>query len=311
MGDLFYSPQTVTDVKLSDGSIATQTTPATTPPVTSPNKNAWDPYVGYFQLSRFKFIEDSGGARLDLGSEQQILRQPVNRQECCHVAGDIDFDKHNNLWLVTGDDNPAGGINGGGHGPMNDQLTDEQQIVRLTNATGGTYTLTFNGQTTAPLAFNATGADVDAALEALSNIEANEIQTSGGPANTANLNVFFRRGKAQSNQAQLTIDGAALTGATPTVAVTTQQEGGWYQRPTGDSRRGALNSNDLRGKLIRIKVKDGTIAAADANKADFGSGTGAYTIPAGNLFRSRTARRSRRRARRSTRWASATRSASR
>ena len=133
--------------------------------------------------------------RLDLGSEQQILRQPVNRQECCHVAGDIDFDTHNNLWLVTGDDNPAGGINGGGYAPMNDQLTDEQQIVRLTNATGGTYTLTFNGQTTAPLAFNATGADVDAALEALSNIEANEIQTSGGPANTANLNVFFRRGK--------------------------------------------------------------------------------------------------------------------
>ena len=56
---LFYSPQTVTDVKLSDGSIVTQTTPNTTPPVTSPTKTAWDPYVGYFQLSRFKFIEDA------------------------------------------------------------------------------------------------------------------------------------------------------------------------------------------------------------------------------------------------------------
>ena len=59
---LFYSPQTVTDVKLSDGSIVTQTTPTTTPPVTSPTKTAWDPYVGYFQLSRFKFIEDASGA---------------------------------------------------------------------------------------------------------------------------------------------------------------------------------------------------------------------------------------------------------
>src|SRR4029078_8064722 len=47
---LFYSPQTVTDVKLSDGSIVTQTTPTTTPPGTSPHKNARDLHVGYFPL---------------------------------------------------------------------------------------------------------------------------------------------------------------------------------------------------------------------------------------------------------------------
>jgi len=283
---LYYSPQTVTDVKLSDGSVVTQTTPNTTPPNTAPSKSAWDPYVGYFQLSRFKFIEgdENTPPRLDLSSEQQILRVTNNRQECCHVAGDIDFDKHNNLWLVTGDDTPAGGINAGGFGPNNDQLTDEQQVLRVNNATGGTFTLTFDGQTTAPIPYNATGAQVDAALEALSNIEADEIQTSGGPINTANLNVFFRRGKSESNQAQITINAAGLTGNNPTATATTQQEGGWYQRPTGDARRGALNSNDLRGKLLRIKVKD-NITAADANKADYtGNGTGAYTIPEGNLF---------------------------
>ena len=117
---------------------------------------AWDPWVGYFQLSRFKFVDDAAGvpAHLDLATEQQIMRVPNNRGACCHVAGDIDFDKHNNLWLVTGDDTPAGGGNSGGFGPFNDQLTDEAQTVRVTNATGGTFTLTFNGQTTAPLAFN-------------------------------------------------------------------------------------------------------------------------------------------------------------
>ena len=46
----------------------------------------------------------------------------------------------------------------GGFGPFNDQLTDEAQTVRVTNATGGTFTLTFNGQTTSPLAFNSTAA---------------------------------------------------------------------------------------------------------------------------------------------------------
>ncbi|HET6547299.1 MAG TPA: PKD domain-containing protein, partial [Solirubrobacter sp.] len=206
-----------------------------------------------------------------------------NRQECCHVAGDIDFDKHNNLWMVTGDDTPAAGINGGGYGPFNDQLTDEEQTVRANNATGGTFTLTFKGQTTAPIAYNADGDAIDAALEALSNIGENEIQTSGGdPVNEDEVSVFFRRGLSESDQEQITANAAGLTGNSPAIATGTEQEGGWYQRPTGDDRRSTLNSNDLRGKLLRIHVKD-DIAAADQNKADFGGG-GAYTIPDGNLF---------------------------
>ena len=281
---LYYSPQTVTNVKLSTGEVVTQTTPNTNPPNAAASPTAWDPYIGYFQLSRFKFVEDAQGARLDLNSEQQILRVSNNRQECCHVAGDIDFDKHNNLWVTTGDDTPAAGISANGYGPFEDQLLDEQQTVRATNATGGTFTLTFNGQTTAALPYNATAAQVDTALEALSNVGANNIQTSGGPVNTANVNVFFRRALQQSDQAQISATGTALTGTGATVATTTAQVGGWYQRPTGDDRRSTLNSNDLRGKLLRIHVKDGDIAASDANKADFGAGAGAYTIPSGNLF---------------------------
>ena len=40
---LYYSPQTVIDVKLSDGSIVTQTTPNTTPPDVVADQAAWDP----------------------------------------------------------------------------------------------------------------------------------------------------------------------------------------------------------------------------------------------------------------------------
>ena len=98
--------------------------------------------------------------------------------------------------------------------------------------------------------------------------------------------MFFRRALQQiATSAQITGNGAALTGTLADASATaTTREGGWFQRPTGDARRSALNTNDLRGKILRIKVKDGDIAAADANKADLGSGTGAYTIPAGNLF---------------------------
>ena len=34
----------------------------------------------------------------------------------------------------------------------------------VTNATGGTFTLTYNGQTTAPIAYNATAAAIEPAL---------------------------------------------------------------------------------------------------------------------------------------------------
>ena len=95
---LYYAPQTVQDVKLSTGQVVTQTTPNTVVPNYAPDATAWDPYVGYFQLSRFKFVEDANGPRLDLNSEQQILRVTNNRQECCHVAGDIDVDKDGALF---------------------------------------------------------------------------------------------------------------------------------------------------------------------------------------------------------------------
>ena len=147
--------------------------------------------------------------------------------------------------MVTGDDTPAGGINGNGFGPFNDQLTDEQQTVRVTNATGGTFTLTFNGQTTAPIAYNATAAQIDAALEALSNIGANNIQTSGGPVNTANVNVFFRRALQQADQPQITANGAGLTG-TARRRSTHRDGAGGRLVPAADRRRPPLDAEHQR-----------------------------------------------------------------
>ena len=57
-------------------------------------------FKGYIQLSRFQWT----GTEIDLSSEQQILRVPVDRGICCHVGGDIVFDENGNLLLSTGDD---------------------------------------------------------------------------------------------------------------------------------------------------------------------------------------------------------------
>lgn len=141
-------------------------TPPGNAPVTSTDPNAWDPYEGYFQLSRFKFV-DGPEPYLDMDSEQQILRVPVTRGTCCHVAGEIRFDSKGNLLLATGDDTNAGGS--GGFTPINDQAPPESTV---------------------------------------------------------------------------------------------------YQNPAYDARRSAGNTNDLRGKILRIKVED----------------DGSYSIPEGNLF---------------------------
>ncbi|HZB29998.1 MAG TPA: ThuA domain-containing protein [Streptosporangiaceae bacterium] len=289
---LYYSPAVVKDVPQSDGTTRTFRTPTgqagelpIAAPTTGPSPATWDPYVGYFQLSRFKFVEAAPGvpAHLDMSSEQEIMRVPVNRGACCHVGGDIDFDNSGNLWLVTGDDTPSGGGNSGGFGPFNDMKTNETQTVRVANGTtGGTFTLTFDGQTTAPIAFNATAAAVQAALEGLSNVEPGDVVATGGPVNTANVSVNFRGQYTQDNVAQMAADGTALIGGTVTTA--TSQEGDWYVAPYVDARRSSLNTNDLRGKVLRIKVKDGDIAGGDANRLG-----GAYSVPSGNLFSAGTA----------------------
>ena len=268
---LYYAPPTVTNVKQSDGTIAPSLTtpPTATAPTTNASLAAWDPFVGYFQLSRFKFVDATPGnpAHLDLGSEQQILRVSNNRGACCHVAGDIDFDKHNNLWLVTGDDTPSGGGNSGGFSPHNDQKTDEFQTVRVNGATGGTFTLTFDGQTTAPIPFNATAAQVQTALEGLSNVDPGDAVVNGNQQPNQTQTVSFDGQYAQDDVPQMT-RVSALTGPAPDVVIATTQQGNWFYAPYVDARRSAGNTNDLRGKVLRIKV------GAD----------GSYTTPAGNLF---------------------------
>lgn len=55
------------------------------------------------------------------------------------------------------------------------------EVQTLTvNATAGTYTITYSGQTTSAIAFNAVAATVQSALEALSNIAPGDVIVSGG-----------------------------------------------------------------------------------------------------------------------------------
>ena len=154
---LYYAPRTMTAPY-----------PTTTPTGSAPNTlpagadaSYWDQWKGYNQLTRVKW--DDATDALDMSTEQVIIKVEVQRGQCCHVAGDVDFDDDGNVYLATGDNTPASAPGANGFAPNND----------------------------AP-GFN----------------------------------------------------------------------------PGFDSRRGAGNSNDLRGKILRLKVAD----------------DGSYTVPAGNLF---------------------------
>ena len=198
--------------------------------------SAWDPWsaTSSSRASSSSTTRRATRRTWTSASEQKILRVSNNRGACCHVAGDIDFDKHNNLWLVTGDDTPAGGGNAGGFGPRNDMKTDETQTVRVNNATGGTFTLTFDGQTTAPLAVQRDAPRrSQAALEALSATSAPATSRStGGPVNTANVDRALRR-RVRRRQNVAAADGrrdrADRHRRRPSRS-RRRSEGGWFQR---------------------------------------------------------------------------------
>ncbi|MFF9378057.1 PQQ-dependent sugar dehydrogenase [Streptomyces griseoluteus] len=78
--------------------------PMDTPPGDAPETGTAADFAlfdGVNRLSRFVLKTDG---TLDAASEKKILEVPTSRGICCHVGGDIDFDKDGNLYLSTGDD---------------------------------------------------------------------------------------------------------------------------------------------------------------------------------------------------------------
>lgn len=110
---------------------------------------------------------------------------------------------------------------------------DEVQTVTITGSpTGGTFTLTYSGQTTAGIAYNAAASAVQSALVALSNIGSGDVivtGSAGGP-----YTVTFGGALADQNVAQMTASGAGLTGGTsPSVSVSTSTAGVKGHYPNG------------------------------------------------------------------------------
>lgn len=102
-----------------------------------------------------------------------------------------------------------------------------QQIA--VDATGGTFTITYSGQTTSAIAFNAAASAVQAALEALSNLAPGDVVVTGGPGDAGGTTPYvltFGGTLAQTDVAEVTTNPASLTGGAGTATVSTTTAGG-------------------------------------------------------------------------------------
>lgn len=131
------------------------------------------------------------------------------------------------------------GANLGLYGPYGGRASEVQTATVTGGPTGGTFTLTLNGETTAAIAYNATADAVRAALEALPSISAGDLTVTGSAGGP--YTVTFAGTYAGQNVAALTASGASLTGgSTPGVTIATPTPGGGTATDGLDVPRGFL-----------------------------------------------------------------------
>lgn len=101
------------------------------------------------------------------------------------------------------------------------------EVQTLTvNATGGDFDVTFSGQTAADLAYNISAANLQTALEALSNIAPGDVVVTGGPGDDGGTTPYtLTWSAARGAVAEPTTNAAGLTGGAGTAAVATTTPG--------------------------------------------------------------------------------------
>ena len=116
--------------------------------------------------------------------------------------------------------------------PSDSMATSELQTMsRASSPTGGTYTLTYEGQTTSAIAYNADTDTIKAALEALSTVNTGDITVGGGANGLADGDVTFTFSTNMGDVSMIYADGTNLVAAgNPTVTETTKGVSAYISR---------------------------------------------------------------------------------
>jgi len=157
----------------------------------------------------------------------------------------------------------------------------EEQRVKVTGATGGTFTLTFEGQTTGPIAFDAPAesaspGSVRKALEGLSTIGAGNVYVVQDASGL--YRVGFRLGALNDKDVpQITADGSALTPSSATIETSTLIEGA-AEVPE------AVTKFDEEGNLVEAWGEEGQLDGSALAHGPFGLVNGLAVDPVGDLW---------------------------
>lgn len=112
-------------------------------------------------------------------------------------------------------------------GPISATLSDEVQQLTITgDPTGGTFTLTFGADTTGNIAYNASAADVQAALEAITSVGSGNVQCYGSGLPDGTITIHFVKTLGAANAATITSTDSLTGGSTPATAISTLTAGG-------------------------------------------------------------------------------------
>lgn len=140
---------------------------------------------------------------------------------------------------------------------------NSMQWTLTIDATGGTFTVTFEGQTTSAVAENADSATLQTALEALSNVAVGELLVTGSAGGPYTITAAGTL--ANTSGFVLSANGASLTGGASTAVVATVQDGTdtWEVTFTPAIVTGSVPGNNdvvtFYPRKITMKVGEGNI----------------------------------------------------
>lgn len=151
---------------------------------------------------------------------------------------------------------------------------NEQQLVTLTGASGGTFTLSWNGEgPTSAIAYDAAASAVQTALEGLSNISSGDVAVTGSAGGP--WTVEFKGTYADQNVVTMTGDPGSLTGTSPSVDITVEHDGAttWELTFSPALQSGSLPSDDdnitFLPAQIDIKIGDGNLTYTENTNYDY------------------------------------------
>ncbi len=105
-----------------------------------------------------------------------------------------------------------------------DNVNEIMSITESGTVSGGTFTITFDGEETGAIPYDSTAATVELHMESLDNIPQGECSAAGGAIPGAPITLTFS-GTLAGNQPIIVIDSTSLTGSTPVYVAATDTPG--------------------------------------------------------------------------------------